>query len=149
VAGCCQRRNQTDSTEQSPSWQTNSRSASQSIPVLLWNPKVHYRIHKKLSLIPILSKKNPAHTFTNYFFKIHFNIIISSAPRSSLHIFRLKYCLYFSSLPYMLHVLPMSLPVICDNEPSGSIKDGEFLRKFFSVSLNKSSVSLPRFTFNR
>ena len=40
--------------EQSPSWVANRFSASQEIPHVLWNPKVHYHIHNWLPPVPIL-----------------------------------------------------------------------------------------------
>jgi hypothetical protein len=58
--------------------------ATQWLPSVLWNPKVHYCIHMNLSLVPILCQTSPTHTIPSYFSQIHFNIIHRRIPILSL-----------------------------------------------------------------
>jgi hypothetical protein len=94
----------TYSMEHSSFWQTNWFGAGQEIPRVLWNPKVHYRIHTCPPPVPILSQINPLHNPTSHFLKIHLNIILPSKPgptkwsRSPP-----KEYMHLSSSPYVLH----------------------------------------------
>jgi len=68
--------------EYSPSCEGCSISASQEIPFLLWNSKVHYRVYNSKPLFPIQSYLNLHQSLAPYLFKIHFNTV-PSTPRSS------------------------------------------------------------------
>ena len=61
----------TTSIEQSPSGETNRYSASKKIPCILWDQKVHYRIHNSPPHVPVLSNIHPTHAST-HFAKIHY-----------------------------------------------------------------------------
>ena len=67
---------------QSPSWEANWLAASQEIPRISRNPKVHYRTHKRPPPVHILGQPNPVHIHTSHLLEIHSNIIHPSTPRS-------------------------------------------------------------------
>ena len=96
----------TYSMQQSTSWKANWISASQEIPRILWNLKVHYRIHKSPPPVPILSQISPVHAPTSHLLNIHLNIILPSTTGSS------KWCLPLR-FPHQNPAYTSSLPHLC------------------------------------
>ena len=93
----------TNSMEQRSSREANRFSASQEIPFILLNPKVHYSIQNSPSPVPILSQINPVHAPTPLP-EDHFNIILPSTPGSS------NWCLP-SGLPTKTLNTPLLSPI--------------------------------------
>jgi hypothetical protein len=135
--------------ELSPSWEAANFSATQELPRTLWNPKVHYRVHKSPPLVHILNQIDPVHTIPSYLTKIQFNIFHSSTFRSS----------YLSLSFWLPHQYPICIPLLphsyyipCPSYPSWLDHSNYILRRvqvmkflimqFFShfLSLHLSSV---------
>jgi hypothetical protein len=68
--------------ELNPSREAASRSATEEFPKIVWGPKIHYRVHKILPLVPILSQTNSVHITSFLFSKNNFNISLPFRSRS-------------------------------------------------------------------
>jgi len=99
----------TYSMEQSPSWEADRFSASQEIPRISLNPKVHYHIYKCPPPVPIPNQIDPVHALTSHFLNIYVNIILPSTPESSKWSLSLRFLqqnpVYNSSFPQTYYML--------------------------------------------
>ena len=97
---------------QSPSWEANWFAASQEIPRISRNPKVHYRTHKRPPTLCILGQPNPVHIPTSHLLEIHPNIIHPSTPRSPQRSLSLRFPhqepIHPPPNPYAPHAQPIS-----------------------------------------
>ena len=94
----------TYSMVQSPSWEANWFAASQEIPGILWNQKVHYRTHKRPPPVPTLCQPNSVHIPTSHHLEIHPNNIHPSTPRSPQWSLSLRF-------PHQDPIRPLSSPI--------------------------------------
>ena len=102
----------TETTKYTNTSQRKSCSLSQELSWISWNPNVRSSFHKRSQLTLILGHINPVHKKSSHLFKIHFNIILSTAPPLSI-----------SSLSFMLptkntYALFSSIHATCPAIPS-------------------------------
>ena len=93
----------TYSMVQSISWEANWFAASQEIPRISRNPKVHYRTHKGPPPVSILGQPNPVHIPTSHLLETHPNIHPSTpmSPQWSLS----------GRFPHQDPIHPLSSPI--------------------------------------
>ena len=88
----------------SPSWEANWFTASQEIPRISRNQKVHYCTHKRPPPVSILDQPNPVHIPTSYLLEIHHNIIHPSTSTSPQWSLSLRF-------PHQDTIHPLSSPI--------------------------------------
>ena len=94
----------TYSMVQSP-WEANWFAASQEIPCISRNQKVHYHTHKRPPPVSIQGPPNPVHIPTSHLLEIHPNIIHPSMPRPP------QWSLFPSGFPTKTLYTPLSSPI--------------------------------------
>ena len=94
----------TYSRVQSLSWEVNWFAASQEIPRISPNPKVHYHTHQRPPPVSILGQPNPFPICTSHLLEIHPNSIHPSTPRSPKWSPSLRY-------PHQDPIHPLSSPI--------------------------------------
>ena len=125
----------------SPSWEANWFAASQEIPRISRNPKVHYRTHKRPPPVSILGQPNPIHIPTSHLLQIHPNIIHPSMPRSPQ--WSLSLC-----FPHQDLIHPLSSP-ICATSPAHLILLDFITRTILGEQYKSFSSSLCNLLHSR
>jgi hypothetical protein len=122
--------------QQSPS-KAYPSSAFQEIPRILWNPKVHFRIHKWPPPVHVMIQLDPNHAPTSHFLRIYLNIILPSKPgfsKSSLSLRRIQQNLMYTSTILLTCYMPHRLHYSRFDHPNNTVLEvrssGSSLRSF-------------------
>jgi hypothetical protein len=70
--------------EMSPSREAANCAATQELPSILWNPMVHYRVHRSPPLVPIQSQINPIHAIPSYLSKMSIAILKNHSAHNNV-----------------------------------------------------------------
>jgi hypothetical protein len=98
--------------ELNPSWEAASCAATQELPSILWNPKVHYRVYKSPPLFPILSQISPVRTIPSYLR----SILILSNPYVFVFLV-VSFLLAFPPISYVHSSSPHSCYMLFQSHP--------------------------------
>jgi hypothetical protein len=100
--------------ELSPSWEAANYAATQEFPSILWNPKVHYHVHKSHPLVPILRQINPIHPIPSYL-----RSILTLFTHLRLGLLSGLFSFWLShQYPILIPLLPHSCYMLCSSHRS-------------------------------
>ena len=99
------------SMKQSPSSEANRSSASEDIPCILWDPEGSLSHEQDLATCPYPEPHQSSKRSPIYFFKIHFNFIFPSIPRSYKYFLSSDFHTRSLYVPLLSSYVPHAAPI--------------------------------------
>jgi hypothetical protein len=109
--------------QMSPSWEATNCAATQEFPNILWDPRVHYRVHNRPPLVLILGHINAVHTTLSYLLRsilILFthvvrvvSFLLAFPPKSYMHASS-PHCATCSAHLLLLDLITLIRPILVE-----------------------------------